>query len=199
MAFTEITLPEDLVLEKQTLKAGTTLKEVVDVAIVDKQRSTAQAPLILDAVMKALEVQSQYVKISFLSSNQTLIVTSVTRHPVLLAVDEFQTLYGKTAYRDPHFVPIHSYHLSVPRLIMEYASGRRTFVRSLHIFSFFNPPLTFLFHRKEALSLGQSLQPKLPTQFHWNCATRSTSNISTSGPSHLMRSATKSCSITLRA
>ena len=62
-AFTEISLPEDLVLEKQTLKAGTTLKEVVDVAIVDRQRSTAQAPLILDAVMKALEVQSQYVDI----------------------------------------------------------------------------------------------------------------------------------------
>ena len=64
-AFTEITLPEDLVLEKQTLKAGTTLKEVVDVAIVDRQRSTAQAPLILDAVMKALKVQSQYVNIHF--------------------------------------------------------------------------------------------------------------------------------------
>ena len=58
-AFTEITVPPDLVLEKQTLK----LKEVVDVAIVDRQRSTAQAPLILDAVMKALEVQSQYVDI----------------------------------------------------------------------------------------------------------------------------------------
>jgi small subunit ribosomal protein S29 len=64
-AFTEITLPEDLVLEKQTLKAGTTLKEVVDVAVVDRQRSTAQAPLILDAVMKALEVQSRYVNICF--------------------------------------------------------------------------------------------------------------------------------------
>ena len=35
-AFTEITLPEDLVLEKQTLKASTNLKEVVDVAIVDR-------------------------------------------------------------------------------------------------------------------------------------------------------------------
>ena len=65
-AFTEITVHRDLVLEKQTLKAGTTLKEVVDVAIVDRQRSTAQAPLILDVVMKALEVQSRYVNICFL-------------------------------------------------------------------------------------------------------------------------------------
>ena len=62
-AFTEITVNPDLVLEKQTLKAGTTLKEVVNVAIVDRQRNTAQAPLILDAVMKALKVQSQYVDI----------------------------------------------------------------------------------------------------------------------------------------
>ena len=64
-------------------------------------------------------------------------VTSVTSHPVLLAVDEFQALYGKTAYRDPHFVSIHSYHLSVPRLIMEYASGRRAFVRFLLLVSLF--------------------------------------------------------------
>ena len=48
---------------------------------------------------------------SDLSADLTLIVTSVAIHPVLLAVDEFQALYGKTAYCDPHFVPIHSYHL----------------------------------------------------------------------------------------
>ena len=40
-AFMEVTLPEDSVLEKQTLKAGTALKEVMDVAIVDRQQSTA--------------------------------------------------------------------------------------------------------------------------------------------------------------
>lgn len=51
------------------------------------------------------------------------------RHPVLLAVDQLQAVYGKTSYRDQHFVPIHSYHLSMPRLIMEYASGKRSFVR----------------------------------------------------------------------
>jgi small subunit ribosomal protein S29 len=62
-AFMEIKLSEDLVLEKQTLKKGATLKEVVDVAIVDRKRSTAQAPLILDAVMRSLEVQTLYVVI----------------------------------------------------------------------------------------------------------------------------------------
>ncbi|KAF9002462.1 mitochondrial ribosomal death-associated protein 3-domain-containing protein [Cyathus striatus] len=47
--------------------------------------------------------------------------------PVLLAIDEFQSLYGKTKYRDQHFVPIKSFHLSVPRALMEYANGTRKF------------------------------------------------------------------------
>ncbi|KAJ3506132.1 hypothetical protein NLJ89_g7035 [Agrocybe chaxingu] len=64
-------------------------------------------PVILEGVMKSLEAQKDF--------------------PVLLAVDEFQALYGKTAYRDPHFSHIHSYHLSMPRLIMEYACGKRQF------------------------------------------------------------------------
>ena len=53
----------------------------------------------------------------------------LNRYPVLFAVDGFQALYHKTKYRDPHFTPINSYHLSIPRLIMEYASGKRSFVR----------------------------------------------------------------------
>jgi len=56
----------------------------------------------------------------------------VVRYPVLLAVDQLQALYGKTSYRDQHFVPIHSYHLSMPRLILEYASGVRSFVSFNH-------------------------------------------------------------------
>jgi small subunit ribosomal protein S29 len=51
---------------------------------------------------------------------------------VLLAIDNFQALYCKTAYKDPFFNSIRSYHLSMPRLIMEFASGKRSFVRSAH-------------------------------------------------------------------
>jgi small subunit ribosomal protein S29 len=51
------------------------------------------------------------------------------RHPVLFAVDDFQAIYCKTAYRDPHFNPIRPYHLALPRLILDYASGKRSFVR----------------------------------------------------------------------
>jgi len=48
---------------------------------------------------------------------------------VLLAVDEFQALYRRSKYKDPHYYNILSYHLSVPRLILEFANGYRSFKR----------------------------------------------------------------------
>lgn len=50
------------------------------------------------------------------------------RIPVLLAVDDFQAVYReKTDYRDPHFSAIRPYHLAIPRVILEFASGKRSF------------------------------------------------------------------------
>ncbi|PPQ89420.1 hypothetical protein CVT25_002186 [Psilocybe cyanescens] len=108
-ALAAIPLSEDLVLERQTVRAGTPLSTVIEVGIAERDRTVAQSPAILEGVMKSLEVQTKY--------------------PVLLAVDDFQALYGKTAYRDPHFQHIQPYHLSLPRMIMEYASGKRNFAR----------------------------------------------------------------------
>jgi small subunit ribosomal protein S29 len=51
-----------------------------------------------------------------------------SRVPVLLAVDDFQALFTKTAYKTPQFQSIRAWHLSMPRLILEYASGRKLFV-----------------------------------------------------------------------
>ncbi|KAF9529627.1 mitochondrial ribosomal death-associated protein 3-domain-containing protein [Crepidotus variabilis] len=109
--FENITLQKEIVLEKQTIPAGTNLVQAIEVAIQERKKSgsVASSPAILDAVMRALDTQTDV--------------------PVLLAVDQFQALYGKTSYRDQHFVPIHSFHLSMPRLIMEYASGKRSFAR----------------------------------------------------------------------
>ena len=53
------------------------------------------------------------------------------RYPVLLAVDEVQALYSKTEYRNQQFERIKSYHLSLPRLLMEYLSGKKSFVCTL--------------------------------------------------------------------
>jgi len=69
--------------------------------------ATSFSPAVLEAVLKELETQTIY--------------------PVLLAVDNFQALYCKTKYRDPQFHTIRPYHLSMPRLIMEFASGQRSF------------------------------------------------------------------------
>jgi len=50
------------------------------------------------------------------------------RFPVLLAIDDFQALYTHhSAYRDPHFNKIKPHHLSMPRLLLEYASGMKSF------------------------------------------------------------------------
>ena len=46
----------------------------------------------------------------------------------MLAIDGLQALYSKTEYRNQHYEHIKSYHLSLPRLLMEYASGKRIFV-----------------------------------------------------------------------
>lgn len=52
------------------------------------------------------------------------------RIPVLLAIDDFQALYNpKTSYRDPHFSAIRPYHLAIPRILLELASGKRFFQR----------------------------------------------------------------------
>ncbi|KAK0431957.1 mitochondrial ribosomal death-associated protein 3-domain-containing protein [Armillaria borealis] len=91
--------------EKVKVEEGSPLTALIEAGLADK----AIAPAILDELFSELGEQKQ--------------------HPVLLAVDDFQALYCRTTYRDPHFTPIRSYHLSIPRLLMEYASGRRTFAR----------------------------------------------------------------------
>lgn len=58
-ALSEIWLSEDLVLERQTMRAGTPLAEVIELAIAEKERSIAQSPVILEAVMKSLEIQTK--------------------------------------------------------------------------------------------------------------------------------------------
>ena len=86
------------------------------------------------------------------------------RYPVLLAVDDFQALFCRTTYRDQFFTPIQPYHLSVPRLILEFASGRRAFVSTLTLPS--EPQLFYfrILYREKAhfsVPLPPHLQPIL--------------------------------------
>ncbi|KAJ7083705.1 mitochondrial ribosomal death-associated protein 3-domain-containing protein [Mycena belliarum] len=54
-----------------------------------------------------------------------------TLFPVLIAIDDFQTLAGPTLYRDPRFRMIRPHHLSMPRLLLEFASGRKQLSRGM--------------------------------------------------------------------
>ena len=124
----QLQMQHDLVLEKQTVPAGTSISDLIQVAI--KEKSKVHSPIILDTVMKELETQTLFVfllKVERRAFDTDLLNND--RTPVLFAVDDFQALYCKTEYRDPHFAPIKSFHLSMPRLIMDFASGKRSFVR----------------------------------------------------------------------
>ncbi|KAJ3569969.1 hypothetical protein NP233_g4701 [Leucocoprinus birnbaumii] len=78
--------------------AGMSLYEFCDVS----KEEVAKAPAVLELLVEELKGQ--------------------TTHPVLLAVDDFQALFNQSLYRDPHFKPIATYHLSLPRLILSHFS-----------------------------------------------------------------------------
>ncbi|KAG6883662.1 hypothetical protein C0993_004871 [Termitomyces sp. T159_Od127] len=96
-------------LEKREVPLGTNLVDLVAIAV----KEPPLAPVIFETLLRELSAQ--------------------TKNPVLFAVDDFQALYCRTAYRDPHFVPIRPYHLSLPRTIMEYAAGKKSFAKGAFV------------------------------------------------------------------
>ncbi|KAI5124226.1 hypothetical protein M0805_005076 [Coniferiporia weirii] len=104
--FDKLKISEEIVFEKRKpIPADTPLRDLIKIAASEQHL----APMILSIVLEEVGKQE--------------------KHPVLLAIDEFQALYCKTAYRDQHYEHIKSFHLSLPRLLMEYASGKKTFKR----------------------------------------------------------------------
>ncbi|EPQ56717.1 hypothetical protein GLOTRDRAFT_138372 [Gloeophyllum trabeum ATCC 11539] len=97
---------QDIPLDRRSsLPAGSGLVDLIEIGT----RDVYLAPTVLSALMEELGKQ--------------------TRYPMLLAIDDFQALYCKTAYRDPQFASIKPWHLSMPRLLLDYASGRKSFAR----------------------------------------------------------------------
>ncbi|KAJ7208445.1 mitochondrial ribosomal death-associated protein 3-domain-containing protein [Mycena rebaudengoi] len=97
-----------LVLEgTTTVSAGARLSALVAAGTADP----AAAPAVLEHLLAELAAQ--------------------VRFPVLLAIDDFQALYGRSLYRDPFFRFVRPHHLSMPRLLLEYASGRRAFTHGV--------------------------------------------------------------------
>ena len=66
--------------------------------------------------------------LKYICSDIPLTAEPLPRFPVLLAIDDFQALYNMSLYRDPFYKPVKAYHLSFPRTLLEFASGKQTFV-----------------------------------------------------------------------
>jgi len=124
---------DDIPLDKRpSVPKGTLITDLISLGMKDQPI----APAVLSAVLKELGKQTQY--------------------PVLLAIDDFQALYCKSLYRDPHFSSIKSYHLSMPRLLLEYASGKKSFARGAVLGAISTSHTTFQtpIELKESLSLS---------------------------------------------
>jgi len=117
---------------RAAIPKDTPLTDVIALGVKDQN----SAPAILSALLEILGKQ--------------------TEHPVLLAIDDFQALYCKTSYKDPQFSTIKSYHLSMPRLLLEYASGKKSFARGaiLGAFSSTNATFSAPVELQESLRLG---------------------------------------------
>ncbi|KAL5531482.1 hypothetical protein ACEPAG_4359 [Sanghuangporus baumii] len=134
----QLQLTRDVTFEKrESVAAGQPLKSLFPIAGMEQH----MAPMILSIVLEELGKQEKF--------------------PVLLAVDEIQALYCKTEYRNQHYEHIKSYHLSLPRLLMEYASGKRTLNRGAVLGAISSTITQYPLgpELKQALSLGEHLNP----------------------------------------
>ncbi|KAI0630734.1 mitochondrial ribosomal death-associated protein 3-domain-containing protein [Trametes polyzona] len=84
-----------------------------------------------------------------------------TRYPVLLAIDDFQALYCMSQYRDPFFRAIKSYHLTLPRTLLEFANGKKAFARGAVIGALSTQNTTYRAPLELVEALG--LEPTVPS------------------------------------
>lgn len=102
----QIKLEQDVKLADGTVAAGQGLDKLVEHGL--KEGSTTAIPT-LEAVLAALGAQTQF--------------------PVLLAIDEAQTLFNTTQYRAPDNSLLEAYYLGMPRIALEFLSGASEFKR----------------------------------------------------------------------
>ncbi|KAH9849892.1 mitochondrial ribosomal death-associated protein 3-domain-containing protein [Lenzites betulinus] len=92
-------------LEDRAVSIGAPLADLINLGV----ELQHMAPVVLSALLDELATQTKY--------------------PVLLAIDDFQALYCMSAYRDPFFRAVKAYHLTLPRTLLEFASGKKAFAR----------------------------------------------------------------------
>ncbi|KZT07490.1 uncharacterized protein LAESUDRAFT_698797 [Laetiporus sulphureus 93-53] len=96
---------EEFVYGNQHVPSGSPLPNLIAVGTAN----TEFAPAVLSSLMVELSRQSKY--------------------PVLLAVDDIQGFYRYSTYRDQHYHCIMAHHLAIPRMVLEYAGGKKSFPR----------------------------------------------------------------------
>ncbi|CAE6506017.1 unnamed protein product [Rhizoctonia solani] len=117
-----------------TFSKGAPLLDILNVG----QKDQSLATEVLEVALEVLGGQDQY--------------------PVLLAIDDFQALFCMSRYRDPQYQLIFAHHLSLPRIILEYAVGKRHLARGAVVGALSSTDPRFLapLPLKEALGMVQS-------------------------------------------
>lgn len=109
---------------KQLLEAvlkvnGSSLKQIKTTEAVEVDGGKIDAGTSLDAVIKRAVEDSTSA-----GTRQTLLeltlktLASQTERPVLIAVDDAQSLFRTSLYRDPDFIPLESFELGLPRALL---------------------------------------------------------------------------------
>lgn len=105
-ALSSLTAPTAIGSSKQ----GATLAEVCQAGIKTSAQSGASSTSVevLNGVMDALAGQKEV--------------------PVFLAIDEVQALFSRSEVRTPDYKVLESYHLSTPKMALDYVTGKKSFV-----------------------------------------------------------------------
>ncbi|GAA5843402.1 hypothetical protein JCM5353_001188 [Sporobolomyces roseus] len=102
-AFKELKTSKEHVFGEKKLAAGKSLEELCKAAGGDEKLVTS----VFEALIEELSTQKS--------------------RPVLLAIDDCQSLFATSSYVDPSYNAIETYSLVVPRMLLEFVSGKREF------------------------------------------------------------------------
>ncbi|KAJ9117163.1 hypothetical protein QFC20_000306 [Naganishia adeliensis] len=140
-----------------------TIKLEKDVVIQSSAASTGEASFAAEDALDKLVAAGAKNEALSVSALETVFegLAAQTDVNVLLAVDEVQALFMTSEYRSPDFTLLESYALSLPRLLLDYISGRKAFARGsiLTSLSFSSP------RYQPSLELYTGLSGALPSPY----------------------------------
>lgn len=121
-ALQSLKIKQPINIEKLSrFQVGTSLSQLIEAGKNDAHISSD----VLSVTLEQLEHQTECDLFPPVYPSE---LNCLFRYPVLLAVDDFQALYRTSQYRDSDYNRIQSFHLSIPRLLLEYAGGFKPFV-----------------------------------------------------------------------